>query len=104
MQRIHSQAIPGNGSALVTAGDLLFWGDLERRFNAFDSDTGEILWRAVVGGIVQTSTITYAVDGRQYIVVMTGNGQSGTARPTALGRVRTVHGHNEIYVFALPEG
>ena len=104
MQRIHSQAIPGNGSALVTAGDLLFWGDLERRFNAFDSDTGEILWRTVVGGIVQTSTITYAVDGRQYIAVMTGNGQSGTARPTALGRVRTVHGHNEIYVFALPEG
>tara|TARA_B100000029_G_scaffold239970_2_gene237151 strand:- start:5285 stop:7153 length:1869 start_codon:yes stop_codon:yes gene_type:complete len=104
MHRIHSQAIPGNGSALVTAGDLLFWGDLERRFNAFDSDTGEILWRTVVGGIVQTSTITYAVDGRQYVVVMTGNGQSGTARPTALGRVRTVHGHNEIYAFALPEG
>ena len=72
MQRIHSQAIPGNGSALVTAGDLLFWGDLERRFNAFDSDTGEILWRTVVGGIVQTSTITYAVDGVQYLAIVVG--------------------------------
>ena len=54
-------------------------------------------------GIVQTSTISYAVDGRQYVAVMTGNAQSGTATPTAIGRVRTVQGHNEIYAFALPE-
>ncbi|MCY3732212.1 MAG: PQQ-binding-like beta-propeller repeat protein [Rhodospirillaceae bacterium] len=103
MERIHAQAAPGNGSALLTGGDLLFWGDLERRFNAFDADTGEILWRVVLGGIVQTSTISYAVDGRQYVAVMTGNAQSGTATPTAIGRVRTVQGHNEIYAFALPE-
>lgn len=103
MERIHVQAAPGNGSALVTGGDLLFWGDMARRFNAFDSDSGEILWQVVLGGIIQTSTISYAVDGRQYIAVMTGNGQSGTATPTAISRVRTVHGHNEIYAFALPE-
>jgi len=103
VERIHAQAAPGNGSALVTGGDLLFWGDLDRRFNAFDSDTGEILWTAVLGGIIQTSTISYAVDGRQYVAVMTGNAQSGTATPTAISRVRTVQGHNEIYAFALPE-
>ena len=87
----------------MTGGDLLFWGDLDRRFNGFDSDTGEILWTAVLGGIIQTSTISYAVDGRQYVAVMTGNAQSGTATPTAISRVRTVQGHNEIYAFALPE-
>ena len=102
MERIHAQAAPGNGSALVTGGDLLFWGDMARRFNAFDSDSGEILWQVVLGGIVQTSTISYAVDGRQYIAVMTGNGQSGTATPSAICRERTVHGHNAIYAFALP--
>jgi len=104
IERIHSQAAPGNGSALVTGGDLLFWGDMARRFNAFDSDSGEILWTSVLGGIVQTSTITYAVDGRQYIAVMTGNGLSGTVTPNAISRVRTVNGHNAIYAFALPEG
>ena len=103
MERIHAQAAPGNGSALVTAGDLLFWGDLNRRFNAFDADTGEILWTTVVGGIVQTSTISYAVDGRQYVAIMTGNAVSGTATPSAISRIRTVQGHNEIYAFALPE-
>ncbi len=103
MERIHSQAAPGNGSALVTGGDLLFWGDMERRFSAFDADNGEILWNVVLGGIIQTSTISYAVDGRQYIAVMTGNGLSGTVTPNAISRISTVNGHNEIYAFALPE-
>jgi hypothetical protein len=49
------------------------------------------------------STITYAVNGRQYVAVMTGDGQSATANPLQLTRTRTVRGHNEIYVFALPE-
>jgi len=103
MERIHTQPIPGNGSALVTGGDLLFWGDMARRFRAFDPDTGEVLWQAVLGGIVQTSTITYGVDGRQYVAVLTGDGASGTRGPAGLGGVETVRGHNEIYVFALPE-
>jgi alcohol dehydrogenase (cytochrome c) len=102
-ERIHAQAAPGNGSALVTAGDLLFWGDLNRRFRAFDADTGRILWEAVLGGAIQMSTISYAVNGRQYVAVMTGDGQSATANPLTLTRTRTVRGHNEIYVFALPE-
>ena len=61
MERIHSQRNPCNGGALVTAGDLLLWGDMNRRLHAFGADTGEILWATIVDGIVQTSTITYAV-------------------------------------------
>ena len=74
IERIHAQGAPGNGSALVTAGDLLFWGDLNRRFRAFDADSGKILWEAVLGGAIQMSTITYAVNARQYVAVMTGDG------------------------------
>ena len=103
MEVIHTQPVPGNGSALVTGGDLLFWGDMARRFRAFDADNGEILWEAPLGGIVQSSTITYAVDGRQYVAVFTGDGASGTRGPAALSGVSTVRGHNEIYVFALPD-
>ncbi len=102
IERIHSQVAPGNGSALVTAGDLLFWGDIARRFRAFDADDGEVLFEAVLGGIIQTSTISYAVGGRQYVAVLTGNGVSGTATPGMISGVQTVQGHNEIYVFALP--
>lgn len=100
---IHQQSVPGNGSALVTAGDLLFWGDMDRRFRAFDADTGKILWETVLGGIISTSTITYSVGGKQYVAVMTGDAQSGTAG--LLNMVRTfkpVRGHNSVVVFALP--
>ena len=83
---IHSQPVPGNGSALVTAGDLLFWGDLNRRFRAFDADSGKVLWEIVLGGIVLTSTITYTVNGRQYVAVMTGDAQSGTAGLLNVGK------------------
>ncbi len=103
MDILFQQATPGNGSALVTAGDLLFWGDMGRRFRAFDSDTGEILWEQIVGGIVQTSTITYAADGKQYVAIFTGDGASGTEGPARVSGVATFRGHNEIYVFALPE-
>jgi PQQ-dependent dehydrogenase (methanol/ethanol family) len=103
MRILYSQGTPGNGSALVTGGDLLFWGDMGRRFRAFDPDTGEILWEQIVGGIVQTSTITYAVDGKQYVAILTGDGASGTEGPVRLSGVATFRGHNEIYVFALPD-
>jgi glucose dehydrogenase len=104
MTRIHSQPWPGNGSALATAGDLLFWGDLNRRFHAFDSDTGKVLWEVPLGGMIMTSTITYAVDGKQYVAVFTGDGQSGTSNVLAnVPKLKPVHGHNAVYVFTLPD-
>jgi len=39
-----------------------------------------VLWETIVGGIVSVSTITYAVNGKQYVAVMTGEGQTGTTR------------------------
>ncbi len=101
--RIHSQASPGNGSALVTGGNLLFWGDLNRRFYAFDADSGKVLWQTVLGGMIETSTITYGVNGQQYVAVLTGDGQSGSAGPLRMApSIKTVRGHNAIYVFKLP--
>ena len=54
--------------------------------------------------MIQTSTITYAVNGKQYIAVMSGDGNSGTRNPIELSKIEQPPvGHNEIYVFALPE-
>jgi alcohol dehydrogenase (cytochrome c) len=100
--RLHESGVPGNGAVLATAGDLIFWGDLDRRFRAFDPESGEILWESILGGAVQMSTITYAVNGKQYIAVMTGDGGSGTRNPYRIAGLTTPIGHNEIYVFALP--
>jgi len=105
MRVLYSQPQASVGSALVTAGDLVFWGDQNRRLRAFDADDGRILWEAVVGGMVMTSTISYAVNGRQYVMVFTGEGQSVTVGPLGLTQKsmpRAVRGHNSIFVFALP--
>jgi alcohol dehydrogenase (cytochrome c) len=103
IDNIYSQPQPGNGSILATAGDLLFWGDMNRRLRAFDAESGKVLWEIVLGGMIQTSTITYSVNGKQYVAVFTGDGQSGTAGPIALAKLKAVRGHNAIYVFALPD-
>ena len=105
MKLLHSQPQPTNGSALVTAGDLVFLGDLNRRFRAHDAETGKVLWETVVGGMVMTSTITYSVNGKQYVMINTGEGQSVTAGPLNVAKgamPKAVRGHNSIVVFALP--
>lgn len=104
MQVLHSQRFPSNGAVLATAGDLIFWGDMNRRFRAFDAKDGSILWETILGGIIQNSTITYAVGGRQYIAVLTGDGAAHTSGKLELApELKTARAHNAIYVFALPE-
>jgi alcohol dehydrogenase (cytochrome c) len=54
---------------LTTAADLLFSGGREGHFFALDARSGELLWRANLGGLVASGPVTYAVDGRQYVAV-----------------------------------
>ncbi len=104
MRVIYSQPQPSNGSALTTAGDLMFFGDLNRRLRALDVDSGKVLWEAVVGGTIVSSTISYAVNGKQYVMIYTGNGQSVTSplELTTKAMPPPVPAHNAVYVFALP--
>ena len=104
IQRLYTAPIAGNGAMLATAGDLIFWGDLNRRFRAFDANTGRILWETILGGVIQNSTITYSANGKQYVAVLTGDGVGHTRTPLRLvPEIRPPRGHNAIYVFALPD-
>ena len=104
VDHIHTQRAPGNGAVLLTAGDLLIWGDITGTLNAFDADNGEILWDTKLQGVIQTSTITYSVDGKQYIAVLTGDGLSATSSVVSMvNEVDVVRGNNSINVFALPD-
>ena len=84
MRVIYSQPQGTNGSLVTTAGGLVFFGDLNRRVRALDADDGKVLWESVVGGMVMVSTVTYAVNGKQYVMVFTGEGQSLTNNVLAL--------------------
>ena len=58
-------------SLVTTGGGLLFGGDGNGRFRAFDQETGEVLWEINLGSPVSGFPITYAVDGRQYVAAST---------------------------------
>ena len=93
---------PGNGAMLATAGGLVFHGDMSRRFRAFDAETGKQLWESILGGNISVSTISYAVNGKQYICVMTGDNLKVPELAAEVPEMKTPTGHNAIYVFSLP--
>jgi alcohol dehydrogenase (cytochrome c) len=70
----HRQRMPMASAALATAGGLLFAGDLDRYFNAFDQASGKILWRIRLNAAPESFPITYLANGRQYVAVVTGGG------------------------------
>jgi alcohol dehydrogenase (cytochrome c) len=108
VQYFHLNPVPTTGAVVVTAGDVFFWGDIGNAFRAFDADTGKVLWETKLGGPVSVSTITYAVNGKQYVAVTAGDNLaepgliSGTMGPAPVN-ITLSRGHNELYVFALPE-
>jgi glucose dehydrogenase len=65
-------AQPLIGGVLATAGGLVFMGEGEGNFNAYNSQTGELLWQAKSEFGVNAPPITYSIDGTQYIAVASG--------------------------------
>jgi alcohol dehydrogenase (cytochrome c) len=104
MKVLYEGRAAGNGAVLATAGGLLFWGDIAQVLRAFDAETGQVLWQSEpLGATVQTSTITYAVDGRQYVAVIDAEGLLGPrALAATAGLTLPEHRGNSINVFALP--
>ena len=64
-------------AVVATAGRVLFVGDSDRWFQAFDMDTGKQLWKTRLNNAVSSYPITYAVNGKQYVAVVAGCCGSG---------------------------
>ena len=60
------------GGVLATAGGLAFTGEGDGYLDAFDAETGKLLWRFQCGAGVNAPPITYEVDGVQYVAVAAG--------------------------------
>ena len=61
---------------LTTASDLLFTGARSGYFQALDARNGELLWKASLGAQIVNGPVTYAVDGKQYVAVISGHALS----------------------------
>jgi len=100
----HQQRASLHTGTISTGGDLVFVGDLDRRFKALDVSTGEILWETRLGTSVQGHPVSFAIEGKQYIAVTTALG--GTSPRTVPGVIATEISYprwgNAIYFSSLP--
>ena len=60
------------GGTLATAGGLVFMGEPNGHFNAYDAATGVVLWSVETGAGVGAPPMSYVVNGRQFVAVATG--------------------------------
>lgn len=91
LQWQHRTAEPLVGGVLATAGGLVFTGEGNGSFDAFDSGSGQLLWQYHAEAGVNAPPITYEIDGIQYVAVAAGGNQIWGYRQG-----------DEILVFKLP--
>lgn len=79
------------GGALATAGGLVFFGEGNGWFRAYDSGSGELKWQFQCGAGVNSQPVSYIVNGKQYIAAFAG------------GNVQLNYKRgNSLFVFSLP--
>jgi len=64
---------PTWSGVLSTAGGLVFSGDAEGNFIAFDAASLKPLWHFQMGGAVYAAPIAFAVDGKEYVEIGAGS-------------------------------
>jgi alcohol dehydrogenase (cytochrome c) len=88
-------------SLVATGGGLVFGGDANGRFKAFDDRTGKVLWEVNLGSPVSGFPVAFASGGKQYVAVTTGPslvaGSTGRMTPEL-----TPSNASNVFVFALP--
>ncbi|HKO14779.1 MAG TPA: methanol/ethanol family PQQ-dependent dehydrogenase [Gemmatimonadaceae bacterium] len=115
-----TEDLPVWSGALVTAGDVVFYGTMDGWFKALDARTGRALWKFKCGSGIIGQPMTYkGPDGKQYVAVLAGvGGWSGAVvagmldtrdSSSALGFVNAMKDLPQkstpggiLYVFALP--
>ena len=111
---------PAWSGALVTAGDVVFYGTMDGWFKALDARSGKLLWQFKTGSGVIGQPVTYrGPDGKQYIAVLSGvggwsgavvsgglNTKDGTGALGFVNAMTDLPQHTNVggtlYVFSLP--
>ena len=75
----------GSFGTLMTAGDVAFYGTLDRWFKAVDARSGALLWQFHAGSGFVGQPVTYkGADGAQYVAILSGAG----GRPAAVAAAK----------------
>ena len=74
-----------NGGVMVTGGNLVFQGSVDGMFKAFSATDGAELWSFDTRAPLIAPAITYSVNGKQYVTVLTGLGMAYPMNAAVLG-------------------
>jgi quinohemoprotein ethanol dehydrogenase len=75
-----------NGGVLTTGGDLVFQGTVDGSFNAYSARSGRRLWSFDARAPLIAAPISYTVNGKQYVTLLTGLGMGMAAEAGMLGQ------------------
>lgn len=95
---------PQSSAVLATAGGVVFEGGRDRWFRALDAASGQSLWQTRLEATPNAYPITYMVEGKQYVAVVSGGGSPldlflAPLTPEFPNSI----GGKTLMVFALPE-
>ncbi|MDE2580654.1 MAG: PQQ-binding-like beta-propeller repeat protein [Rhodospirillales bacterium] len=90
---------PMLGGVLATGGNLVFAGEMNGDFDAFNAQTGQKLWHFQLGAGVNAPPVTYRVNGTQYVAVAAG-GNAANGNPVLMKELG-LHFGDGIAIFAL---
>ena len=96
---VYRQRAGIGGSVLTTGGGLVFVTDDARRFRAFDTRSGDILWEQILNSSAGGFPVSFEHDGVQYIAIATGGGVNFRALTP---EVQQPPRGNTLFVFRLP--
>ena len=97
-----SYEMPALSSVLATGGELVFNGDMEGNIFAYDTESGQQLWTFHAGSGLRGGPISYAVDGKQYLVFPTGLGSHAPGfMASAFPKVKELPGGAALIAFTL---
>ena len=88
------------GGVLATAGGIVFAGEANGHFNAYDAKTGAILWSFQTGGNVGSSAVSYTANGKQYVAVASGAAAPADGAPIPPASLRA---GGAMIAFTLPQ-
>ena len=92
---------PNNSGALATGGGLVFTGFTDGTFAAYDDTTMQQLWKINVGTGFNAPPMTFEVNGKQYVAILSGLSSISKRRHSHTPELREQRNQTMLFVFGL---
>jgi len=92
---------PNYAGTIATGGGLVFNALLDGTVAAFDDTTLDELWKINIGSGFSAPPMTFAVDGKQYVAIVSGPSPAARSRLINTPELKEQRSATVLYVFGL---